>query len=152
MRSCGSLASTFCSFRKIWSTVTCKISLCFYISYTFSSASLSPSFDSLYVQTPPLLQQVHVFCVPTLVHFAFWFIRLLKYSADIFFFNVFQLNWRKKWQPTPVFLPGDFHGPRSLTGYSPWDHRVRHDSNEHTFQLNKHFFSFLPKDIILSSH
>ena len=25
-----------------------------------------------------------------------------------------------KWQPTPVFLPGEFHGQRSLAGYSPW--------------------------------
>ena len=24
--------------------------------------------------------------------------------------------------PTPVFLPGDFHGQKSLAGYSPWDH------------------------------
>ena len=26
----------------------------------------------------------------------------------------------RKWQPTPVFLPGEFHGQRSLGGYSPW--------------------------------
>jgi len=26
----------------------------------------------------------------------------------------------RKWQPTPVFLPGEFHGQRSLVGYSPW--------------------------------
>ena len=29
--------------------------------------------------------------------------------------------------PIPVFLPGEFHGQRSLVGYSPWSHRVRHD-------------------------
>ena len=28
--------------------------------------------------------------------------------------------WRRKWQPTPVFLPGKPHGQRSLTGYRPW--------------------------------
>ena len=28
--------------------------------------------------------------------------------------------WRRKWQPTPVFLPGKFHGQRSLAGYGPW--------------------------------
>ena len=28
--------------------------------------------------------------------------------------------WRRKWHPTPVFLPGKFHGQRSLAGYSPW--------------------------------
>ena len=28
--------------------------------------------------------------------------------------------WRRKWQPTPVFLPGKSHGGRSPVGYSPW--------------------------------
>ena len=31
-----------------------------------------------------------------------------------------KIPWRRKWQPTPVFLPGKFHGLRSLVGYSPW--------------------------------
>ena len=31
--------------------------------------------------------------------------------------------WRRAWQPTPVFLPGEFHGQRSLAGYSPWGHK-----------------------------
>ena len=30
---------------------------------------------------------------------------------------------KKTWQPTPVFLPGKFHGQRSLAGYSPWDRK-----------------------------
>ena len=29
----------------------------------------------------------------------------------------------RAWQPTPVFLPGESHGQRSLVGYSPWGHR-----------------------------
>ena len=29
------------------------------------------------------------------------------------------MHWKKKWQPTPVFLPGESHGQRSLAGYSP---------------------------------
>jgi len=28
--------------------------------------------------------------------------------------------WRREWLPTPVFLPGEFQGQRSLAGYSPW--------------------------------
>ena len=28
--------------------------------------------------------------------------------------------WRRKWQSTPVFLPGESHGQRGLVGYSPW--------------------------------
>ena len=34
-----------------------------------------------------------------------------------------KIPWRRKWQPTPVFLPGEFHGQRSLVGYSPWGHK-----------------------------
>ena len=30
------------------------------------------------------------------------------------------MHWRRKWQPTPVFLPGESHGRRSLVGCSPW--------------------------------
>ena len=29
----------------------------------------------------------------------------------------------KEMQPTPVFLPGKFHGQRILAGYSPWGHK-----------------------------
>ena len=36
-------------------------------------------------------------------------------------------QWRRKWQPTPVILPGEFHEQRSLAGYSPWVLRVGHD-------------------------
>ena len=32
-------------------------------------------------------------------------------------------NPEKEWKPTPVFLPGEFHGQRSLAGYSPWGHK-----------------------------
>ena len=31
--------------------------------------------------------------------------------------------WRRKELPTPVFLPGEFHGQRSLAGYSPWGYK-----------------------------
>ena len=48
--------------------------------------------------------------------------------------------WRRAWQPTPVFLPGDSHGQSSLVGYSPWVcKRVRHDlvTEQH---INLHAF------------
>ena len=32
-----------------------------------------------------------------------------------------KILWRREWLPTPVFLPGEFYGERSLAGYSPWD-------------------------------
>ena len=34
-----------------------------------------------------------------------------------------KIPWRRAWQPTPVFLPGESHGQRNLMGYSPWSHR-----------------------------
>ena len=39
--------------------------------------------------------------------------------------------WRRKWQPTPVFLPGKSHRQRSLVGYSLWRHKES-DMTEHT--------------------
>ena len=41
-----------------------------------------------------------------------------------------KIPWRRKWQPTPVFLPGKSHGQRSLAVYSPWG-RTQWDTAEH---------------------
>ena len=43
-----------------------------------------------------------------------------------------KISWRRKWQPTPVFLPGKFHGQTSLVGYSPWG-RKDSDTTEQTY-------------------
>ena len=42
-----------------------------------------------------------------------------------------KIPWRRKWQPTPVFLPQKSHGQRSLVGYSRWGHKES-DMTEHT--------------------
>ena len=34
-----------------------------------------------------------------------------------------KISWKRKWPPTPVFLPGKSHGQRSRVGYSPWGHK-----------------------------
>ena len=34
----------------------------------------------------------------------------------------FKPGWRRGWLPTPVFLPGEFHGQWGLVGCSPWGH------------------------------
>jgi len=43
------------------------------------------------------------------------------YNAGDSGFNLWvkKISWRREWLPTPVFLPGQFHGQRSLAGYSP---------------------------------
>ena len=40
-----------------------------------------------------------------------------------------EIPWRRKWQPTPVFLPGKSHEQRNLVGYSPRGHK-RSNMNE----------------------
>ena len=47
------------------------------------------------------------------------------------------LGWSRarfrKWQPTPVFLPGKSYGQKSLVGYSPWGHKES-DTTEHALK------------------
>ena len=42
-----------------------------------------------------------------------------------------KIPWNRKWQPTPVFLPGESRGQKSLVGYSSWS-RKELDMTEHT--------------------
>ena len=42
-----------------------------------------------------------------------------------------KIPWRRAWQPTPAFLPGESHGQRSVAGYSPWG-RKESDATEET--------------------
>ena len=46
-----------------------------------------------------------------------------------------KISWRRKWQPTSVFLPGKSHGRRSLVGYSPWGRK----ESDMTERLRFHF-------------
>ena len=34
-----------------------------------------------------------------------------------------KISWRREWLSIPGFLPGEFHGQRSMVGYNPWGHR-----------------------------
>ena len=43
-----------------------------------------------------------------------------------------KIPWRGEWQPTPIFLPGKFHGQRSLAGYHPWGHKEFDTIEQHT--------------------
>ena len=63
-----------------------------------------------------------------------------------------KIPWRRKWQSTPVLLPGKSHGQRSLVGYSPWGCRVRCDwvtscswiiSNFLLLQNSKYLFCYV---------
>jgi len=62
-------------------------------------------------------------------HINFFFLRKLILPNGLFwksmdhFMSSLVIWWRRKWQPTPVSLPGKSHGQRSPVGSSPWGHK-----------------------------
>ena len=53
-----------------------------------------------------------------------------------------KIPWKRKWQPTPIFLPEKSYGQRGLAGYSPWDHRELDTREQLTLPLPKSVISF----------
>ena len=63
-----------------------------------------------------------------------------------------EVPWRREWQLTLVFLPGEFRGQRSLVGYSPWD-RKELDMTEATLHTQHNVTpSVSPKMSLISVH
>ena len=77
--------------------------------------------------------------------FGFIYYQLLEYEESVRFYkeiyedvspsstlssSIFQ-HWRKKWHPTPLFLPIKLHGQRNLLDYSLWDGKES-DMTEHS--------------------
>ena len=67
--------------------------------------------------------------VKTKIFFPWW----LKLKCRRPGFNpwVGKIPWKREWQPTPVFFPEDFHGQRSLAGYSSWRHKELDTTEQH---------------------
>jgi len=61
-----------------------------------------------------------------------------------------KIPWRKEWQPTPVSLPGEFHGQRRLVGYSLWGLKQSDTTeglnNDNQFQKSS-CFNFLTHEV-----
>ena len=64
-------------------------------------------------------------------------------SVSLFMF----MHWRRKWQPTPVLLPGKSHGRRNLVGYSPWGGKES-DTTERLHFTS--YFNFRCKIVLIS--
>ena len=58
-----------------------------------------------------------------------------------------KIPWRRKWQPTPVFLPGKSHRQRSLVGYGPWGCK----ESDTTERLSSHRKGEFVYNVVLSS-
>ena len=52
-----------------------------------------------------------------------------------------KIPWRRECRPTPIFLPGEFHGQRSLVGYSPCGHKEL-DMTERLSTHSTHTWSY----------
>ena len=84
-----------------------------------------------------------------------FFKNFLFCSCIVFLFlfsylSVYALLWRKKWQPTPVFLPGESQGWGSLVGCCRWG-RTESDTTEATQQQQQHaLLNFLQRTILNS--
>ena len=76
---------------------------------------------------------VACFCIPLLAQWASLVVQMVKGLPTMrrpgFDPWVGKILWRRKWQPTPVFLPRKSHGLRSLVDYSPWG-RKESDTTE----------------------
>ena len=67
-----------------------------------------------------------------------------------------KIPWRRAWQPTAVFLPGESHGQRSLEGYSPWGRResdlteatccTRMHAHTHTHTHTQNYFVLISRN------
>ena len=60
---------------------------------------------------------------------------LISWRCPLLLQDVSSFNWRRRWQPTPVLLPGKSHGRRSLVSCSPWGC----EESETTEWLHFHF-------------
>ena len=62
-----------------------------------------------------------------------------------------KIPWRREWLPTPVFLPGKFHGQKSLAGYSSWGHKELDMTDKH-FHVPFLFSHLLPGLLVVSGN
>ena len=63
-----------------------------------------------------------------------------------------KISWRRKWQPTPVFLPGKFCGWRSLLGYSPWGHKELDMTEQLHFTSSVSFSTLNPLIVCITTN
>ena len=95
------------------------------------------SLVALLIKNPPAVQEIWFDSrvqkspgegkgYPTILGLLWWlrqYIIHLQWETPGFYPLGGKIPWGRAWQPTTLFLPGEFHGQRSLVGYSPWGHK-----------------------------
>ena len=83
-----------------------------------------------------------------LLHSSSLVVQTVKKVSTIWETWVRSLGWEdplsRTWQSTPVFLPGESHGQRSLAGYSPWGHRAGYNWVTKHSMFWKYLLMFMP--------
>ena len=67
----------------------------------------------------------------------------LELRCICFYFWSILMNWRRQWHPTPVLLPGESHGRRSLVGYSPWGRKELDTTEQLHFHFHFHSYEYI---------
>ena len=101
---------------------------CSYLSLLFPKGGRKPYFSSV----PPTLSPDNNLWTPSVLQRRYSRALPLGKTKEQ---TLDQGSWRRKWQPTPVFLPGKSHGQRSLMGYNPWGC----EESDTTERLHFHF-------------
>ena len=98
----------------------------------------APNWAPCAMQWVPTSYLFHTWsCINVYALLSFHFTLSFPYCCGRPGFNpwVGKISWRRKWQPTPVLLPGESHGGRSLVGYSPQGRK----ESDMTERLHFHF-------------
>jgi len=119
------------------------------------SLPTSLSFLSLHLSPRPSIHQsvCHMSIISSVCPSIFLLAHPFAYSSNVVSTSLVpaivllmsETSW--EWQPTPVFLPGEFHGQRSLEGYSPWGHK-KSDTTEWLTQPTQSTCSYLESPIL----
>ena len=75
----------------------------------------------------------------------------VAYQTSLFNPWVGKIPWRREWPPTPVFLPDEFHGQRSLAVYSPWNHKESGTTEQLKLSLSLIPFIWLGEQLYTTS-
>ena len=99
-----------------------------------------------FASAPWLILHIYVYVIYTHIWVSLVIQTVENAPANAGKFNpwVGKIPWRRERQPTPVFLPGEFHGQRSLVGYSPWGHKES-DTTQHACTHWEHWLHFIHK-------
>ena len=99
----------------------------------FISLFMSVNISFMYVGAPVFSAYIFNNCYTFLLGWSLYYC-IMSFSVHLRLFLLLFLDclqfskwystyWRRRWQPTPVFLPGELHGRRSLASYSSWDRK-----------------------------